>query len=236
MSDLEALRALMEADRWIERVSAQKSHLPELGELATVEGELRNLAQQLRVCDDTLAPLRAKSAERGGESERLRARAQALRSKLDASTANVRELTALQHELDVVLEHLSQSEDRELEMMSEIEPLEVSRAALTGAAQPLARRRATLRATIDQLNASLDDELMALRTDRALRAHAVPEELRMRYDTALARAGGSGAAQVVDGRCDGCRLALSPLDLDRWRHHADSLTFACPECGRLLLP
>ncbi|HQU00669.1 MAG TPA: hypothetical protein PLG60_09215 [Acidimicrobiales bacterium] len=236
MSDLEALRALMEADRWLDRVSAQKSHLPELGELATVEGGLRSLAQQLRVCDDALAPLRAASIERGAESERLRARAQTLRAKLDASTANVRELTALQHELEVVLEHLSQSEDRELEVMSELEPLDESRAALTRAAQPLAQRREALRTTIDQLNASLDDELVALRADRARRAEAVPEELRRRYDAALARAGGSGAAQVIDGRCDGCRLALAPLDHDRWRHQADTLTFACPECGRLLLP
>lgn len=226
----------MEADRWIERVSAQKSHLPELGELGAVEGELRSFAQQLRNCDDALGPLRATSDERASESQRLRARAQALRSKLDVSTANVRELTALQHELEVVLEHLSHSEDRELETLSEIEPLEVSRAALTGAAVPLARRREALRATIDQLNASLDDELVALREDRTRRAHAVPDELRTRYDAALARAGGSGAAQVVDGRCDGCRLALAPLDLDRWRHHAESLTFSCPECGRLLLP
>lgn len=236
MSDLEALRALMEADRWIERVSAQKSHLPELGVLTRVESELRNFAQQLRVCDDALAPLRAKSAEREGESERLRARAQSLHAKLGASTANVRELTALQHELDVVLEHLSQSEDRELDVMSEIEPLEESRAALTGVAQPLARRREALRTTIDQLSASLGDELVALRADRSLRAREVPDELRTRYDAALARAGGSGAAQVVDGRCDGCRLALAPLDFDRWRHHADTLTFSCPECGRLLLP
>ncbi len=236
MSDLEALRALMEADRWIERVSAQKSHLPELGELTTIEGELRTFAQQLRVCDEALAPLRATSVERASESERLRTRALALRAKLDASTANVRELTALQHELDVVLEHLSQSEDLELEVMSEIEPLEVSRAALTSAAQPLARRRETLRTTIDQLSGSLDEELAALRADRVLRVRAIPEELQHRYEAALARAGGSGAAQVVDGHCDGCRIALAPLDLDRWRHQADTLAFSCPECGRLLLP
>ncbi|MDE3007655.1 MAG: hypothetical protein KGJ10_03765 [Acidobacteriota bacterium] len=236
MSDLEALRALMEADRWIERVVGQRSHLPELSELASVEEELRAMAQQLRAGDEVLAPLRAAADEAARESERLRSRQDTLRAKLDASTANARELTALQHELDSVGTMLRASEDHELDLMSELEPLESTRADLTANAQPLAARRGELRATIDALQATLDEELRALRDDREVRASALRRELRVLYDAALARAGGSGAAQVIEGRCDGCRLALAPLDLDHWRQRAHDLTFACPECGRVLLP
>jgi hypothetical protein len=226
----------MEADRWIERVVSQRSHLPELGELAAVEEELRAMAQQLRAGDEVLAPLRAAAAEAALESERLRARHEALRTKLDASTANARELTALQHELDSINALLRTSEDHELELMSELEPLEATRATLTANAQPLATRRGELRATIDALQATLDEELRALRADREQRATAVGGATRAAYDAALARVGGSGAAQVLDGRCDGCRIALSPLDRDRWRQRAHELTFVCPECGRVLLP
>ncbi|MGH9019887.1 MAG: C4-type zinc ribbon domain-containing protein, partial [Acidimicrobiales bacterium] len=67
-------------------------------------------------------------------------------------------------------------------------------------------------------------------------ADAVPPALRGRYDDALARVGGSGAAQVDAGRCDGCRIALSPLDLDRWRVAPEGSFPPCPSCGRLLLP
>jgi predicted nucleic acid-binding Zn-ribbon protein len=48
--------------------------------------------------------------------------------------------------------------------------------------------------------------------------------------------GTSGAALVVEGRCDGCRLALSPLDFDRFKAQAPETFMDCPECGRLLLP
>jgi predicted nucleic acid-binding Zn-ribbon protein len=57
-----------------------------------------------------------------------------------------------------------------------------------------------------------------------------------RYNAALARVGTSGAANVIEGRCDGCRIALSPLDLDRWKSQAPDAFMDCPECGRLLLP
>ena len=236
VSELEALRALMEADRWIDRVGAQKSHLPESQELTIVESELRALAQQLRSSDEALAPVRRASQEAAGASERLRERAHSLRAKLDASTANARELAALQHELDVVLEHVSSAEDHELALLEQLEPLEAARAEVTSTAQPLAARRETLRSTIQELGVSLDEEIASLRVQRGDLAARVPSPLRERYEAALVRTGVSGAAQVVEGRCDGCRLALAPLDFERWRHQSADLDFACPECGRLLLP
>ena len=236
VSDLEALRALMEADRWIDRVGAQKSHLPESQDLADVESGLRTLAQQLRASDEALAPVRRASQEAASESERLRSRAQSLRAKLDSSTANARELGALQHELDTVLEHVSGAEDHELDLLEQLEPLEAARAEVTSIAQPLAARREALRSTIQELGVSLDEEIAALRVQRSDLAARVPTPLRERYEAALARAGVSGAAHVIEGRCDGCRLALAPLDFERWRHQSAGLDFECPECGRLLLP
>ena len=45
VNETDNLRALMEADRWIDRVTAQRNHLPEMAELATVEEELRGLLE-----------------------------------------------------------------------------------------------------------------------------------------------------------------------------------------------
>jgi predicted nucleic acid-binding Zn-ribbon protein len=93
-----------------------------------------------------------------------------------------------------------------------------------------------LQAQIVGLESSLDEELLALRAQRSERAAALSSELRARYDAAFVRVGTSGASQVAEGRCDGCRIALSPLDLDRWKGQANGSFMACPECGRLLLP
>ncbi len=109
-------------------------------------------------------------------------------------------------------------------------------ARLRADAQPQVVRRGKLQEEIVSLEASLDDELVSLATNREERAAALSPELLTRYTAALAHAGTSGAAQIDGGKCDGCRIALSPLDLDRWKTRPEGTFMACPECGRLLLP
>ena len=227
---------LMEADRWIERVRAQKTHLPESAELATLEAELRALLGELRAAEGEIAPLATQRDLTAAESLRLSKRARDLDAALSSSTASARELSALQGELTHVRQLLEASEDRELELLVELEPREARLEGIKHSAQPGVSRRAELQAMIKDLQVSLDEELAALATTRDETAEAVPPELRSRYRAALARSGGSGAAQVIDGRCDGCRIALAPLDFDRFRALLEDTFMDCPECGRLLLP
>jgi predicted nucleic acid-binding Zn-ribbon protein len=226
----------MEADRWIERVRAQTTHLPELAELATLEAELRALLGELRAAEAEIAPLAGQRDVAAAESLRLRKRAHDLDSALSSSTANARELSAMQGELTHVRQLLDTSEDRELELLVELEPREAAIEDIKHRAQPGVARRAELQASIKDLQQSLDDELIALAATREDTASAVPAALRTRYDAALARSGGSGAANVVDGRCDGCRIALAPLDYDRFKSLPEDTFMDCPECGRILLP
>lgn len=235
MTDAETLRALMEADRWIDRVAAQRTHLPESAELSELEAELRRLVASLREAEADLAPTKLAYDAAADESRRLKQRAGDLDATLSSSTAHARELTALEHEFTHVRQLLGESEDRELALLMDLEPKEAAVASIRAAAQPGVARRARLTETIEQLRATLDEELVALRDGRLERARDVSATLLARYDVALARVGASGAAQVVEGRCDGCRLALSPLDLDRFKA-LDATTFMdCPECGRILL-
>ncbi len=236
MSETDDLRALMEADRWIDRVTSQRGHLPEMAELETVEGELRTLAKALKEAQAALAPVRGAFEEAEREANRLRTRSESLAATLAASTANARELAALQHEVAHVRELLDRSEDREVEYLFALEPLDEVVQSVKERAQPLVGRRSALQAAIGELQSTLGDELGALGDERANRAAAVAAPLLAAYEGAKARAGTSGAAQVDAGRCDGCRIALAPLDVDRWKAIPAGTFMPCPECGRLLLP
>jgi predicted nucleic acid-binding Zn-ribbon protein len=226
----------MEADRWIDRVRSQKTHLPEIAELTALEAELRGLLKELRDAEGALAPMKAHLDSVATESQRLRTRAKDLDDALSSSTASARELTAIQGELLHVRTLLAESEDRELDLLVALEPAEARIESVKQLAQPGVRRRAELLESIAQLRGTLDDELVSLQSDRDERAAALSTSLRTRYDAALARSGTSGAAQVVEGRCDGCRIALSPLDYDHYRAQPPDTFMECPECGRLLLP
>jgi predicted nucleic acid-binding Zn-ribbon protein len=236
VSETDALRALTEADRWIDRVGSQRSHLPEMAELTTLEDELRSLLKALQKAQVVQAPVQTAYEDARDEAARLAKRAADLEKTLSVSTANARELSALQNELDHVRELLGRSEDRELELLLALEPLDEVVSTIKAKAQPAVARRTELQGVIAELQATLDEELVSLRSARRERAAAVSPELLARYDAALVRAGTSGAARVDAGRCDGCRIALSPLDVDRWKHQLAGTFMPCPECGRLLLP
>jgi predicted nucleic acid-binding Zn-ribbon protein len=176
----------------------------------------------------------AEDAQR--ESERLNRRIGDLSATLASSTANARDLSAMHKELDHIRELSSSSEDRELEYLVAIEPLESTVNAIKEHAQPLVARRSELQGAILELQATLDEELVALHEQRRERSSALSGELLARYDAAMVRSGTAGAAQVDLGRCDGCRIALAPLDVDRWKGQPEGVFMPCPECGRLLLP
>ena len=226
----------MEADRWVERVIAQRNHLPEMAELALLEEELRSLVASLKQAQVDQAPIQKKYSELQDGAEKLRKRSHDIQAKLDSSTANAPQLSALQTEIEHVRELLSKAEDLELEAFLELEPLDQSVENIKAAAQPKMERRAELQAQIVSLQATLDDEIISLRSSREVCAAQVQSELLKAYEAAHKRVGISGAAQVDNARCDGCRIELSPLDFDRWKAQPQDTFMACPECGRLLLP
>jgi predicted nucleic acid-binding Zn-ribbon protein len=226
----------MEADRWIDRVNAQRTHLPEIAELTALEAELRSLLKNLHAAEAAFAPLKLAFDATADESSRLKKRATDLDATLATSTANARELAALQTELVHVRALVSASEDRELEQLEELEPRDEEIDAIKARAQPGVVRRSELMDVIARLQASLDEELVALRASRAVHATKLNPVLLKSYQSALHRSGASGAANVMEGRCDGCRIALSPLDYDHWKSQASETFMECPECGRLLMP
>jgi hypothetical protein len=236
VSETDALRALMEADRWVDRVSAQRNHLAEMAELSTLEDELRALSKALQEARGAQAPVQQAYEDAANEAERIRRREHDLDATLAASTGNARELGVLQRELEHLRDLLGRAEDRELELLIEIEPLDEVVAAIKARAQPGVEHRAQLQATILELQVTLDEEIASLHLARAERARALSAELLARYDNVMVRVGTTGAAQVNAGRCDGCRIVLAPLDIDRWKSQPAGTFMSCPECGRLLLP
>lgn len=236
MTDAEALRALMEADRWIDRVIAQRDHLPEAEELATVEGQLHVEVAAIRDAEGAVAPLRATYEELGARADRIQRRRRELEAALASSTSGARDLAAMQHELESVVSQGDAADEEALELLESIEQRDDLVERLRRDIKPKLARREALRATIEQLRASLDEEVSSLRATRDEKARDVPETLRTRYQRAMDRVGTSGAAQIVAGRCDGCRIALAPLDLDRAKGHGDESFMDCPSCGRILVP
>ena len=55
------------------------------------------------------------------------------------------------------------------------------------------------------------------------------------YERMRARLGGVALARLVQGRCDGCHVALSASEVDRIRREPPDARIECEHCGRLLV-
>ena len=137
--------------------------------------------------------------------------------------------------------HISELEDREIEVMEALEPLDRSsqagdvtrerprrrRRAAAGGHRQRPRRRSTTRSPTET-------------RARAAAASGVRDDLLARYEQLRSKLGGTGAARLVGGSCSGCHLALvldgarpRPQGSSRRRHHLRAVR---PDPGALTPP
>ena len=66
-------------------------------------------------------------------------------------------------------------------------------------------------------------------------AASIPDDLLALYEKVRASSGGTGAAALYRGACQGCRLSLSGQDLVNVRDAPSDEVMRCEECRRILI-
>ncbi|CAB4865638.1 unannotated protein [freshwater metagenome] len=231
-----ALRSLAVVDSATASLRHQLGTMPEVQELAQVEEHLRSLTQEFKQLTTDRAPLTAQRDEVDSLRESLSLRKATLQATLDSSTSGARDLATLVSEIEVLAQKLDDVETKELEIMELLEPFDQQEQELKAAGQPLMTRRGELTAAIEAGRLAIDEHIAAKLTERMPLLASLPESLRATYERVHARVGDAAAVDVEGGRCGGCRIAMVPLDLERWRSAPTDNFPVCPECSRLLLP
>jgi predicted nucleic acid-binding Zn-ribbon protein len=209
---------------------------PAVASLAELEGRNAELAAVAPAAEAVAEQARAAIRQAEREAEQIRAHQKRDRARLDAgSVSSPRELEGLQHEIATLQTKLDAVEEGELEAMEQLEQAEAELADLQRAQAELATQTEAMLATLDQARATIDAERATLAADRDQLLAELPEALVTRYERSRATHGGVGVGALRHGRCEGCRLALTPLDLDRVRSAPEDALLTCEECGRLLV-
>jgi predicted nucleic acid-binding Zn-ribbon protein len=231
-----ALRSLAVVDVATASLRHQLVAMPEVQELTQVEEHLRTLTQEFKQLTADRAPLTAQRDELDSLRESLSQRKATLQATLDSSTSGARDLATLVSEIEILAQKLDDVETKELEIMELLEPFDEQEQEIKAAGQPLMTRRGELTAAIAAGRLAIDEHIAAKLTERMPLLDALPESLRATYERVHARVGDAAAVDVEGGRCGGCRIAMVPLDLERWRSAPADTFPVCPECSRLLLP
>ncbi|HEY1828917.1 MAG TPA: C4-type zinc ribbon domain-containing protein [Acidimicrobiales bacterium] len=152
-----------------------------------------------------------------------------------ATDSAARDLQAMSDEVTHLKARQGELEEVELVAMVEQEPIDAELAELSARQGPAEAEVARLRAAVAEQFDEIETELAAATAARADEVAHVPASLLERYDRVSRQVKGRGVARLVGHRCDGCRLEMSSVEVERVRHAGPDDVVMCEQCGRILV-
>ena len=153
-----------------------------------------------------------------------------------ARGSSTRDLQAMDEEVRHLNQRRSELEDVELAAMEDQEPVDAALTALAARTAPVEQKVTVLRGEVAQATSEIEAELATSTAARAAEAAQLPAALADRYEALRTRLKGTGAARLIEHRCDGCHLELSSGEVERIRDTTPDSVVTCDQCGRILVP
>ncbi|MGW9348448.1 zinc ribbon domain-containing protein [Nocardiopsis flavescens] len=227
---------LQRLDLEIQHLDHRAATLPEVAEATRLaemadrlDGEL--IAAQTRLSD-------AERAQRKAESDvdQVRSRAARDTERLESGRiTNGKELQNLQSEIASLSRRQGELEEVVLEAMEQVEGLNAEVARLTAAAEDSRVGYTEVVARRDTATAGIGLDRARVVDNRRRVCEDIPEGLLYLYDKLRVQYGGVAAAPLRHGRCEGCKLVLSPAEIGEIRAAAADEVVRCEECRRILV-
>jgi len=237
VSALDDLLTVQDHDTATDRLRHRRATLPELSELASVGDRLAQVEVSLAEITGRRDEVARREKRLDDEIAAVSAKMKEVKSLLYSGTVSaIRELQAMEAEVEALTRRRSALEDELFEAMEEREPLDAGVAALDDERRQLDAEGSRLHALVAEAQAALDSELALEQEARAKAAAGLPPDLAALYEQLRARSDGVGAARLVNGRCGGCHLALPATEVDRLRRQSSDVPQRCEQCARILVP
>lgn len=237
---LDPLQLLLEVqahDLALDRLAYRLRELPE-------HAQLNELGRRRADLEHRFGEMEAIRTELTRGQEQVEEHVQALVSRMQAidarlrsgAAASFRDQQAMALETESLDRQRRDSEDKELEIMEQLEPVESELTAVRTELVQIDAERTELSAAIERAESSIQVERRAVLDERAPLAASLPDALASSYERLRSKLGGIGAAKLVDGTCDGCHLKLPNRERDLIVHAPAGTIFYCDQCGRILVP
>jgi uncharacterized protein len=228
-AQIEILASLQNVDREIKEKKGLKQGL--LGELQTKEKEIQAKRQELAL----LAASHAEKEKLRAEKDRLlqdeTKKAMDKRMRMNR-IKNIKELQALQREIEQTRQSNSELEEEIIRIMEEMDGINSD---IKGKEAELAQLQEEWQQKQEELQmqiSGLDQAVTEASTRRQSIAAQVAGDLISRYELIFSRRGGMAVVEVSGGICQGCYMNIPP---QLWNEIIKSEKVnLCPSCQRIL--
>jgi predicted nucleic acid-binding Zn-ribbon protein len=230
------LLELADLDAELARLDHRRRTLPEIAEIDRLTARAAEIKDAITLAETELSDLGREQSRAERDVEQVRVRIDKDRERLDEGmVSSARELESLQGEIASLQRRQGDLEEIVLELMETAEAAQAKRdaaaaeaAQVAAAADEVTARRDTALAEIGSLGGKAS-------ASRSAAAAGVPDDLLALYDRLRAQFGGTGAAILRRGKCEGCHVSLSTAELNEIRAAAPDEVVRHEECRRILV-
>ena len=226
----EKLMELQRQDLEAKRLRDEVDALPK--QVAQLEAKARATAGQRAVVLDLMGREEALRRRQESDVTDHQAKIAKIRKQLELATST-QQVQAFEREIEFARAAIAKLEDEELESMQRSEELEaqkkVADAAVSAGQAKFESERTRAGATI----AADKTALAELDQKRAAQRAAIGEDALSMYDR-IARAKGTGIAEVRMQKCTACQMMQRPQRWNDLRDRDNQELMTCESCGRLL--
>ncbi len=235
VADQLRLLTVQDLDTKLAQTRHRLANLPARQELDAVTAEAASLEETRVEAATAVTDLRREVTKAEDDVVTVRARADRDDKRMLSAGLAPKELQALQSELEVLAKRQADLEDIELDAMQRLEDAEAEATRVAVQIDAVAAKVADIKARLHDEAADIDAEIVSLSAGRANTVAGLDEGLLALYEKLRAAQGGTGAAALKHGACQGCNMSLNPADLAHIEATPADDIVRCEECGRILV-
>jgi len=236
MSDMSGLLEVQRLDNVLDQLRYKHEHLPERAELESLAADRTKLNAAAKRTEEQRAELQRREREFENEANDLEEKASRLEAKLyDGSVTSPKEATALGEEIKHLKERQGMLEEQGIELLVEMDPLNEQMVRAEAARGEMEAKQGALEAALAADEADLEGGIESAVSERAAAAATVPADSVELYEKMRITYGPDAVVEFDAGKGGGCPVAMSAVELDRWKHLPSGTAEPCVDCGRMVI-
>ncbi|MCL1900400.1 MAG: C4-type zinc ribbon domain-containing protein [Promicromonosporaceae bacterium] len=227
--DLQAL------DTRIAQLKHAKANHPTLARIVELDSQLADLNVTLIDSRTAVSDLGREVRKAEDDVTTVLDRLRRNQERIDYGGLSAKDTQALMQDAETLERRRDLLETAQLESMERLEAHQAALTEVEAAYQVLEDTKSAVEAERDAAFAEINSEGREVITERKALEGTIDAGLVATYEQIRARKGGVGAAALRAGRCEGCGLELTAVDLDALRSTPLDAVGRCEECGRILV-
>ncbi|MEC7530710.1 MAG: C4-type zinc ribbon domain-containing protein [Actinomycetota bacterium] len=234
--NLNVLLQVQEKDSQILAANHEIKELPERKEIEATQRKMLELDQALKAKESEVHENNRIQKRLEDEVATVEERIENQKRKLyGGEVIAVKELQALEMDIDSLKERQIAIEDQIIEVMELNEPIQNEIQNLSTQQEENKENEANLFKVLQEAIKKIELRINQIKVEIVHLTNDLPNELISEYESLRSRPGHVGIARLVNRTCHGCNLELPAVEVDRIKKLSEDSIINCEECGCILV-